>query len=90
MNSHAYVITSAQSQELVTVDINKAELQNESIYEKLYDSMGDQSLILTEPDKWDENAEVVCRIFVELYSLVLKLDEHDSANYMRWVLCEAQ
>jgi hypothetical protein len=53
---------------------------------KIYKSLGDQSLIITETDKWEQNAEVVCRIFVELYSLVLALDEHDSANYMRWAL----
>ena len=85
-NSHAYVITSAMSQELVTVDQNKAELQNDSIFEKIHNSLGEQSLILAEPDKWEENAKVVCRIFVEMYSLVLTLDEHDSANYMRWAL----
>jgi hypothetical protein len=85
-NSHAYVITSAMSQELVTVDQNKAELQNDSIFEKIHNSFGEQSLILAEPDKWEENAEVVCAIFVEMYSLALRLDEHDSANYMRWAL----
>jgi ATP-dependent protease ClpP protease subunit len=83
----AGIIFSAKNKILKPIDIQKAEQQNEHIWQEIFHFFGDRAAIISEQDQWEQNADFITLVFIKLYSLIQNLTNEDSANYMRWLLC---
>jgi len=84
----ANVIISGNQKDLKEIDVKRAEDQNEAIWNQIYEKYGNKAAIISDQEKWDDNADSVSFIFIELYSIIVSMSYKDSANYMRWLICQ--